>query len=109
MFKVEDQVVGEGQEAKNGDNVSVHYHGWLSTKTADDPFDSSVLRGQPFEFMLGVGRVIKGWDAGVAGMKIGGKRRLTIPPEMGYGERGFPPVIPANATLIFDVELLGLS
>ena len=107
-FAIEDLVVGDGQEAKNGDSVSVHYHGWLNTKTRDDPFDSSVLRGQPFEFMLGAGRVIKGWDAGVAGMKIGGKRRLTIPPEMGYGARGFPPVIPGNSTLIFEVELLGL-
>ncbi len=108
-LQIEDLVVGDGLEARAGHSVEVHYHGWLSTKTKEDPFDSSVVRGQPFRFPLGRGRVIKGWDEGVAGMKIGGKRKLTIPPDMGYGARGYPPVIPPDSTLIFEVELLGLS
>ncbi|MCB9764542.1 MAG: FKBP-type peptidyl-prolyl cis-trans isomerase [Alphaproteobacteria bacterium] len=105
-LQIEDLVVGEGALATPGQSVSVHYTGWL---TDGSKFDSSVDRGRPFSFPLGGGRVIKGWDVGVSGMKVGGKRRLTIPPEMGYGARGFPPVIPANATLIFEVELLGVG
>lgn len=107
-----DVVVGEGAEAAAGMNVSVHYTGWLYDEAAPDhkgeKFDSSRDRGTPFEFPLGGGRVIKGWDQGVAGMKVGGQRILTIPPEMGYGARGAGGVIPPNATLIFDVELLGV-
>jgi len=108
-LQIEDLTVGTGDEAAERQPVSVHYHGWLSTSTADDPFDSSVLRGQPFEFTLGVGQVIQGWDDGVKGMRVGGKRRLTIPPHMGYGDRGYPPVIPGHSTLIFDVELLAVG
>jgi FKBP-type peptidyl-prolyl cis-trans isomerase len=101
-----DEVVGNGDTAKAGQNVSVHYTGWL---TDGSKFDSSVDRGRPFEFPLGGGRVIKGWDEGVAGMKVGGKRRLVIPADLAYGARGVPGTIPPGATLIFDVELLGLS
>ncbi len=100
--KIEDVTVGEGQEAKAGDVVTVHYDGSLLDGT---PFDSSRKRGEPFNFTLGAGRVIKGWDLGVAGMKVGGTRKLTIPPEEGYGARGIGP-IPPNATLHFVVELL---
>jgi len=102
-LKYEDLKVGDGPEAKAGDLVRVHYTGTLEDGTK---FDSSVDRGVPFEFPLGAGRVIKGWDEGVAGMKVGGKRRLVIPAELGYGDRGAPPKIPPGATLIFDVELL---
>ena len=105
-MKVEILQAGDGAEATPGQNVSVHYTGWLTDGTK---FDSSVDRGRPFEFPLGGGRVIKGWDEGVAGMKIGEKRRLTIPPHMGYGARGAGGAIPPNATLVFEVELLGLS
>jgi FKBP-type peptidyl-prolyl cis-trans isomerase FkpA len=98
-----DITVGTGATASSGKTVKVHYTGWL---TSGKKFDSSKDRGQPFSFPLGAGQVIKGWDEGVAGMKVGGKRQLRIPPEMGYGARGAGGVIPPNATLIFDVELL---
>lgn len=101
-----DQVVGTGDTAKAGQTVSVHYTGWLTNGTK---FDSSVDRGQPFSFRLGVGQVIKGWDEGVQGMKIGGKRKLTIPSNLGYGARGAGGLIPPHATLVFDVELLGVQ
>ena len=95
---------GMGAVAKAGQTVKVHYTGWL---TDGKKFDSSVDRGKPFEFKLGAGQVIKGWDEGVAGRKVGEKRKLTIPSKLGYGSRGAAGVIPANATLIFEVELLG--
>jgi FKBP-type peptidyl-prolyl cis-trans isomerase len=95
---------GDGAVAKAGQTVAVHYTGWLTNGTK---FDSSVDRGQPFQFVLGTGQVIKGWDEGVAGMKVGEKRKLTIPSNLGYGDRGAGNVIPPNATLVFDVELLG--
>jgi FKBP-type peptidyl-prolyl cis-trans isomerase len=101
-----DQIVGTGETAKAGQTVSVHYTGWL---TNGKKFDSSVDRGQPFSFRLGVGQVIKGWDEGVQGMKIGGKRKLTIPSNLGYGARGAGGLIPPHATLVFDVELLGVQ
>lgn len=97
--------VGAGAAASAGQQVSVHYTGWLTNGTK---FDSSVDRGQPFQFALGRGQVIRGWDEGVAGMRVGGKRRLIIPPNLGYGASGAGGVIPPNATLIFDVELLGV-
>ncbi len=107
-LKYIDLEIGEGTEAKTGMSVDVHYTGWLDVEgKKGTKFDSSVDRGQPFSFPLGGGRVIKGWDEGVAGMKIGGKRQLIIPPHLGYGSRGAGNVIPANATLIFDIELLG--
>lgn len=98
-----DVITGTGDEARSGHNVTVHYTGWLKNGTK---FDSSVDRGDPFAFGLGKGQVIKGWDLGVAGMKVGGKRRLIIPAELGYGARGAGGAIPPNAMLIFDVELL---
>ena len=101
-----DIVVGTGATAVSGKPVSVHYTGWL---TSGQKFDSSVDRGQPFVFPLGEGQVIKGWDEGVAGMKAGGKRQLRIPPSLGYGAEGAGGVIPPNATLIFDVELLDVG
>lgn len=102
-LKVDEVKKGTGAEAKAGQTVTVHYTGWLTNGTK---FDSSVDRGTPFTFHLGKGEVIPGWDKGVAGMKVGGKRKLHIPPDMGYGANGAPPVIPPNSTLIFDVELL---
>jgi len=98
--------VGNGEVAKEGSHVRVHYSGWLTT---GKKFDSSVDRGQPFDFTIGNGEVIKGWEEGIAGMKVGGKRQLRIPPELGYGADGSPPTIPPNATLIFDVQLLGVQ
>ena len=102
-LKYVDEIVGDGDVAKAGDNVSVHYTGTLAN---GKKFDSSVDRGQPFKFPLGQGRVIKGWDEGVVGMKVGGKRKLTIPGDMAYGKRGSPPKIPPDATLVFDIELI---
>lgn len=108
-----DTKVGSGAEAVNNKLVIVHYTGWLyDTKAPQNrgaKFDSSVDRGQPFDFMLGAGQVIKGWDQGVAGMKVGGQRTLIIPSEMAYGSRGAGGVIPPNATLMFDVELLDVK
>lgn len=108
-----DVKIGTGATAMSGQSVSVHYTGWLYDPTSADKrgeeFDSSRNRGKPFSFPLGGGRVIKGWDKGVAGMKVGGQRTLIIPPEMAYGSRGAGSKIPANATLIFDVELLGVK
>jgi FKBP-type peptidyl-prolyl cis-trans isomerase FkpA len=108
-----DTVVGEGREAEPGFNVTVHYTGWLYDPSKPDnkgqKFDSSVDRQDPFVFYLGGGQVIRGWDEGFAGMKVGGKRTLIIPPDYGYGARGAGGVIPPNATLIFDVELLGIK
>ena len=105
-LKYVDQVLGTGDVATAGKNTTVHYTGWLEN---GKQFDSSVDRGQPFSFPLGAGHVIKGWDEGVQGMKVGGKRKLTIPSDLGYGSRGAGGVIPPNATLIFDVELLGVK
>ncbi|MDE2996651.1 MAG: FKBP-type peptidyl-prolyl cis-trans isomerase [Bacteroidota bacterium] len=109
---INDLVEGNGAEATPGSMIEVHYTGWLFHSDNEDnkgrKFDSSVDRGETFSFQLGAGRVIQGWDQGFAGMKIGGMRRLTIPPEMGYGARGAGNVIPPHATLIFDVELIGV-
>ncbi len=102
-LQIEEIQVGTGAEAKSGQSVSVHYTGTL---TNGSKFDSSRDRKEPFDFQLGAGMVIKGWDQGVAGMKVGGRRKLTIPPELGYGAGGYPPVIPPNSTLIFDIELI---
>jgi FKBP-type peptidyl-prolyl cis-trans isomerase FkpA len=98
--------VGNGDMAKEGSHVRVHYTGWLTT---GKKFDSSVDAGKPFDFTIGNGEVIKGWEEGVAGMKVGGKRQLRIPPALGYGAEGAPPDIPPNATLIFDIKLLGVQ
>jgi FKBP-type peptidyl-prolyl cis-trans isomerase FkpA len=103
---IEELVVGQGAQASAGQMVSVHYTGWL---TDGSKFDSSKDRDEPFEFPLGGRRVIAGWDEGVQGMRIGGTRKLTIPPALGYGTRGAGGVIPPNATLVFEVELLGLD
>ncbi|MES9940935.1 MAG: FKBP-type peptidyl-prolyl cis-trans isomerase [Candidatus Thiodiazotropha sp. 6PLUC2] len=105
-LKIEELHEGDGETAESGQQVTVHYTGWLLD---GDKFDSSVDRDQPFNFALGKGMVIRGWDEGVAGMKVGGKRRLTIPPQLGYGAQGAGGVIPPNATLVFDVELLAVS
>jgi len=108
-----DTTIGTGAEAISGQQISVHYTGWLYDPAAPEnkgrKFDSSRDRGQPFEFTLGVGQVIGGWDQGFAGMKVGGSRTLVIPPELGYGARGAGGVIPPNATLLFEVELLGIG
>jgi FKBP-type peptidyl-prolyl cis-trans isomerase FkpA len=103
---IEELKVGTGAEAAAGQYVSVHYTGWLTDGTK---FDSSKDRGDPFEFPLGAGHVIRGWDEGVQGMKVGGSRKLTIPSDLGYGPRGAGGVIPPNATLVFEVELLGIE
>jgi len=105
-LKINDVAVGTGAEAKSGDSVTVNYIGTLDDGTK---FDSSYDRKQPFTFVLGAGKVIQGWDLGVAGMKVGGKRELVIPPELGYGASGYSPIIPANATLHFTVELLSVA
>ena len=105
-LKYQDEEVGTGPEPRIGQTVTVHYTGTLEN---GKKFDSSVDRGQPFSFVIGVGQVIKGWDEGVATMKVGGKRKLIIPSELGYGARGAGGVIPPNATLVFDVELLGVK
>lgn len=108
-----DHKVGDGAVAAAGNSVTVHYTGWLYDGAAPEnkgrKFDSSRDRNDPFGFRLGAGMVIRGWDEGVAGMKVGGQRTLIIPPEMGYGSRGAGGVIPPNATLVFDVELLGVK
>jgi FKBP-type peptidyl-prolyl cis-trans isomerase len=104
-LKYLDLQTGSGAVARAGQQAEVHYTGWLTT---GEKFDSSVDRREPFEFRLGAGEVIKGWDEGVAGMQVGGKRKLVIPPALGYGARGAGGVIPPNAELIFEVELLGL-
>jgi len=101
-----DVKVGDGAEAKAGQMASVHYTGWLPDGTK---FDSSRDRGEPFSFPIGAGQVIKGWDEGIIGMKVGGKRQLRIPPDLAYGEAGHPPQIPQNATLIFDVQLVAIK
>jgi FKBP-type peptidyl-prolyl cis-trans isomerase len=105
-LQIEELKVGDGAVAENGKTVAVHYTGWLTDGTK---FDSSVDRGQPLSFVLGTGNVIQGWDRGVQGMRVGGKRKLTIPPALGYGARGYPPVIPADATLVFEVELMNVQ
>ncbi len=103
---IEELTLGEGAACKAGDHVSMHYTGWL---TNGKKFDSSVDRNDPFNFQLGVGQVIPGWDQGVEGMQIGGKRKLTIPSKLAYGEMGAGGIIPPNATLVFDVELLAIK
>jgi peptidylprolyl isomerase len=109
-LQIQDTQVGTGAQPKRGQTCVMHYTGWLYTNgMKGKKFDSSVDRGEPFEFPIGTGRVIKGWDEGVATMKVGGKRTLIIPPQLGYGERGAGGVIPPNATLMFDVELLGVK
>ena len=109
-LQYEDTVVGEGDEAKKGQSVTVHYTGWLFNEGEKGvKFDSSLDRRDPFVFSLGAGMVIRGWDEGVAGMQVGGERTLIIPAELGYGARGAGGVIPANATLQFDVQLLAVK
>jgi FKBP-type peptidyl-prolyl cis-trans isomerase FkpA len=105
-MKIEKLASGAGPSPKRGDTVTVHYTGWLTDGTK---FDSSVDRDEPFAFVLGTGQVIRGWDEGVATMRVGDKARLTIPPELAYGEAGYPGAIPPNATLLFEVELLSIT
>ena len=105
-LKVHDLTVGDGASPSKGDRVTVHYTGWL---TSGKVFDTSHKRGKPFSFEIGRRRVIRGWDEGVLSMKVGGKRQLVVPPALGYGAVGSPPVIPKNATLIFEVELLSID
>jgi FKBP-type peptidyl-prolyl cis-trans isomerase len=105
-MKVEKLITGTGATPKRGDTVTVHYTGWLPDGTK---FDSSVDRDEPFSFVLGAGQVISGWDQGVAGMRVGDKAKLTIPPELAYGDDGYPGAIPPKATLIFEVELLSIG
>jgi FKBP-type peptidyl-prolyl cis-trans isomerase FkpA len=105
-MKIEKLVSGTGTAPKSGDTVTVHYTGWLTDGTK---FDSSVDRNEPFAFVLGNGEVIRGWDEGVATLRIGDKARFTIPPEWAYGEPGYPGAIPSNATLVFEVELLSIA
>jgi FKBP-type peptidyl-prolyl cis-trans isomerase FkpA len=104
-LEIQDRAAGEGAEARAGATVDVHYTGWLADGTR---FDSSRDRGKPLAFRLGAGMVIRGWDEGIAGMRVGGVRRLRVPPELGYGERGSPGVVPGGATLVFEIELVGL-
>ncbi len=106
QLTIEDQKSGEGPEVKSGDTIVIHYTGTLEN---GQKFDSSLDRGQPFETQIGVGQVIKGWDQGVIGMKVGGRRKLIIPSDLAYGQQGIPGAIPANATLIFEVELLEIK
>ena len=109
-LQYEDTIEGDGAVAVKGNSVTVHYTGWLYNNGAQGAkFDSSKDRKDPFVFHLGAGMVIRGWDEGVAGMKVGGKRKLIIPPALGYGAQGYPPVIPPNSTLTFEVELLGVG
>ena len=109
-LKITDTKAGSGAQPKTGQTCVMHYTGWLDNNgVKGTKFDSSLDRGEPFEFQIGQGQVIKGWDEGVATRKVGGKRTLVIPPELGYGARGAGGVIPPNATLIFDVELLGVK
>ena len=112
LLQIDDTTVGSGATAQAGNRVTVHYTGWLYDPTKDDgrgkKFDSSKDRGDPFKFELGAGSVIRGWDEGVQGMQVGGTRLLRIPPDMGYGARGAGGAIPPNATLVFEVELLGV-
>jgi FKBP-type peptidyl-prolyl cis-trans isomerase FkpA len=105
-LKYQDLTVGTGREVKDGDTIAVEYTGWLEDGTV---FDTSVNRGQPFTFTVGQGAVIKGWDEGVVGMKLGGKRKLVIPPDLAYGSQGYGTVIPPNATLIFEISLLAIK
>ncbi len=105
-LKSETLVTGTGRSPKNGERVSVHYTGWFTT---GKKFDSSVDRDEPFQFVLGAGMVIAGWDVGVARMKLGDKVKLTLPPELAYGAQGYPGAIPPNSTLVFEVELLGIG
>lgn len=106
QLQVEKLVAGSGTAPQNGQSVTVHYTGWL---TSGEKFDSSVDRDEPFTFVLGTGQVITGWDKGVAAMRVGDKVKLTIPPEMAYGQTGYPGIIPPGATLVFEVELLGVD